>query len=211
MRQLTQGIIVSLQGKSMETSLELAIDIKNAGAVAIRTDKPLKIDLPIIGLNKNRVKDIYKEPYITNTIDDIDKVSLWSDYVAIDYRSINPDLKEISKHCKTNNIPVIADIRNYNDWLNIKENDLYFTFVATTFSIFDKGKKANTQLVKDLSSEIPGKVIAEGGYKNHYLVRTAYQNGALAVCIGMAITDVYKLTKQFTKIDPSEKNRYDKS
>lgn len=207
MKKLKRGIIVSIQSKSSETTLELARDIQNAGAVAFRADKPIPLDLPVIGLQKRKVADCSREAYITDTVEEVEKVRQWADYVAIDYRFFNPNLKKISKHCKKYNIPVIADIQRWDDWINIKEHNLYFTYIATTFSLFNRGNHANTRLVKDLSREVPGKVIAEGGYKNTTLVKKAYENGAYAICIGMAITDVYKLTKRFVNIDPGAKVR----
>ena len=39
---LSKGIIISVQGYSVETTEELIIEIANAGAVAVRTDKKCK-------------------------------------------------------------------------------------------------------------------------------------------------------------------------
>lgn len=207
MIDLKPGIIVSIQGYSTHTTQELATECINAGAVALRLDKPVNSTIPIIGLQKIKVKDVFRESYITPGIDHIMRVREWSDYVAIDYRFINPDLQIISDYCRKEKIPVIADIQGGKDWYNIKTQKLYYTYISTTFSIFDETKRANIRLVKEISREIPGRVIAEGGYKSMNMVIKAYESGARAVCIGEAITGVYKLAQRFAKIDPGKEKR----
>ena len=49
-----KGLIVSIQGYSRAMTEEMIVEIANAGAVAIRTDKKVNSRLPLIGLIKNK-------------------------------------------------------------------------------------------------------------------------------------------------------------
>ena len=133
---MQKGIIISVQGYRQGTTQEIVENVVNAGACAVRIDKPVKTDVPIIGLNKSNVINKEKEAYITNTIEQIQHVSEWANYVAIDYRILNKNLKNINEYCRLHKIKVIADIGHINDFNNIVDNDYYFDFVTTALSIF---------------------------------------------------------------------------
>jgi N-acylglucosamine-6-phosphate 2-epimerase len=203
---MKRGIIVSIQGYSLSTTNELAREAASAGAMALRTDKPIKLDgmnfcerPPVIGLHKNHVHAPSREPYITVTIADAQAVSKWADYVAVDCRRCNPARADIAAWCKTNGVKMIADIENIEDWQEIR--DLYYDFVATTFSVFHKNHRPDVALIAALAAAGEKKIIAEGNYTTRLDVQTALETGAHAVCIGAAISNVYKLTRKFTTIE----------
>lgn len=196
---MQKGIIASIQGYHQKTIEELALNAINGGAVAIRTDKPIRVNVPLIGLNKIHVNWPEKEAYITPSIELIEKVAEWAQYVAIDYRSLNHDLEQISDYCLENKIKVVADIGTYQDYLNIKERGFYFTFLTTTFSVHHVRFNPDLRLLKKLLKEEKN-VIGEGNYYTRPQVDEAFKIGAHNVCIGGAISDVYKLTRKFATV-----------
>jgi len=135
---MRKGIIVSVQGYSQETTEELAKEAVNAGAVAIRTDKDIKVNALIVGLKKEKVDILEDEPYITHTLHAVKIVSKWADIIAIDYRRLNGNVKEISDYCREKELKVVADISNMRDYKNIIYKGYYYSFVATTFSVFKR-------------------------------------------------------------------------
>lgn len=197
---LKSGIIVSIQQLSRLTTQELSKEAISAGAVAIRCDKSIDCRAPLIGLQKIKVNNRSEEVYITPDLKNIKNVKRWAYIISIDYRRINNNLSEISKYCKENDIKVIADIENIEDYENIIENDYYHNFIATTFSVFHMKGKPDIQLVNDLSGLDCKNIIAEGNYVSPWQVIEAYKAGAKWVCIGAAITNIYKLTKRYTNI-----------
>ena len=207
---MKRGIIVSIQGYHQKTITELAMDAVSAGAVAIRTDKPITIRtgaqfddhderVPIIGLYKIHVCAPSREPYITSTLEAVQAVSKWADYVAVDYRQCNTERETISAWCKAAGIHLIADIETTDDWESIQ--GLHYDFVATTFSVFHKNHRPDIQLVKDLVAAGEKHIIAEGNYTTRCDVQEVLKAGAHAVCIGGAISNVYKLARKFTTIE----------
>lgn len=200
---MNKGIIVSIQGYNTIATETLAREAVNACAVAIRTDKPIEVDVPIIGLQKVKVGNTGKEAYITPTIEDVEKVGHWADFVAIDYRMCNKNLNDISDYCKKNKIKVIADIMCFADYENIKENGYQFDYIATTLSVLNPGNKRyypDIRLVKSLIAAGCRNLIAEGNYNYRKDVKEVLDSGVHAVCIGTAISDVYKLTRRYTSI-----------
>jgi len=202
---ISQGIIVSIQGYHQKTIEELAKDAINAGCVALRTDKPLHFrpydkKVPIIGLNKIKVINPEITPYITSTIEEIEKVKEWADYIAVDYRLVNNNLKGISAYSEERKLNIIADIGCIEDYENIKENNYYYTYIATTFSVFKILFKPDTKLIKYLVDKGEKYIIAEGNYTTRKSVIDVYNLGVKNVCIGSAISNVYKLTRKFTTV-----------
>ena len=55
----------------------------------------------------------------------------------------------------------------------------------------------NIKLIEEISKSVRVPVIAEGGFSQPQSVSDAFQAGALAVCIGTAITNPFLLTKHF--------------
>jgi putative N-acetylmannosamine-6-phosphate epimerase len=188
-----KGIIVSIQNYSLHTAQELAIEAIKGGAVGIRTDQPLKVDVPVIGLKK--IKE-YRY-YITPTRMSINEVSRWTDTIAIDSRKGNENLSLLYAHCHLNELNIIADVENIEDVKNVlnicsEQKIAKPKYFATTFGICDN------KLVNEITKITNIPVIAEGGYDNFVNVSNARKAGANNICIGSAISDVKKLTEKFS-------------
>jgi putative N-acetylmannosamine-6-phosphate epimerase len=196
------GIIVSIQGWSQSTTEEMIIEVANAGAVAIRTDKKVKSRLPLIGLMKYKVPNRKDFAYITPSLEDVKEVERWTKYIAVDYREINEGLFEISDYAKEKGLIIIADIGTIEDFENICENDLYYSYIATTLSVlYQKGYTPNFKLIEELQELECSNIIAEGNFSIRDYVKKAYHLGIRNICIGDAITNIYRLTKKFTSVN----------
>jgi len=201
--KLNKGVYVSIQGLSHNTTSELITEALSAGAAGIKTDKEITLkgrkDITIIGCHKVRVRDKSREAYITPTVEEVKKVAEWADLVSIDYRRINKNLKAISEYCRDKKIPVVADIGTMEDLENIQKCGLYYTYIATTFSVFGLKYYPDLEFLKALL-EHEKNILAEGNYQTRGQVIEAMKAGADHFCIGAAICNVYKLTRKFTTI-----------
>lgn len=195
-----RSIIVSVQGYKQTTTQEMVDDAVSAGATGLRIDKPVKTTVQKIGLHKIKVSNRDIEAFITPTVDLVKKVSAWADYIAVDYRMCNENILEISNYAKENRLQVIADICDYSDYKNIKKNNLYYTYIATTLSVLKNALYPDKRLVKKLINAGEKNIIAEGNYSYRKDVKDVFKYGASAVCIGGAISNVYKLTRKYTSI-----------
>lgn len=219
MKPIPYGIIVSIQGWSQPVTEEMIIEAANAGAVAIRTDKKVKSRIPLIGLMKYKVPNRKDFAYITPSLEDVKEVEQWTKYIAVDYRRVNESLFEISDYAKDKELVIIADIGTIEDFENICENDLYYSYIATTLSVlYQKGYNPNFKLIEELQELECGNIIAEGNFcmRNH--VKKAYLMGIKNICIGNAISNIYIQTKKFTSISienpgkiKEKKKYYDKN
>lgn len=197
---IRKGIIVSIQQYGRETTEELAAEAANAGAVAIRTDKMFSCRLPLIGLKKEKVKYRENEPYITHTLEAVKAVEAWTKIIAVDYRKINPNIKEISDYAKNRELTIIADIGDLEDYFNIVENDYYHAFITTAMTVFKKAHYPDLDFMRVLTEYDCRNIIAEGNIQTRQQVERCYKMGIDRVCIGGAISDIYKLTKKFTSV-----------
>ena len=198
-----KGIIVSIQGYSEIATKELALHAINGGAVAIKTDKNIHIDkVPIIGLKRVKVQSLADEVFMTPTIKDIDEIKIWSEFIALDFRMLNPDLAELIEYCRHNQLNVIANIGSIDDYLNIVENNWKVAYISTALSVFYLTKQyfPDKILLKELVQNGCKNIIAEGNYQAVNDVREAYTIGSNNVCMGGYISDIYKLTKKYTRI-----------
>jgi putative N-acetylmannosamine-6-phosphate epimerase len=198
---MNKGIIVSIQGYKIDTTVELAHYAMKGGAVAIRTDQPISSrtpGVPIIGLRKRDVIDKTKEAYITTTINDVNKVGETANIIAIDYRRINENLQGIQWACDYYKAPVVADIRDMYDYEYIKIKNYYYTYISTTFSVFDN-PEGNIELIENLNLAGEKNIIAEGGFSDPEKIKAAFAAGANWVCIGAAISDIQKLTERYSQ------------
>jgi len=195
---MEKGLIVSIQGYSKNTAQELAGKAIESGAVAIRTDQPIIINRPVIGLEK----DFRYKYYITPTTEAIIRCQSWSNMIAIDSRKGNDNLELLYAHCHINQLPVIGDIRTIQDAENViktcKDQKINApAFLSTTFGFDIKyiDKLVMIRKLKDIT-DIP--IIAEGGYNDIDEIK-----GVLTfvnyVCIGTAISDISKLTKKYSE------------
>lgn len=207
MGNLKRGIIISIQGYQRGTTNELASEAVRAGAIALRTDKPIKLQegierVPVIGLHKLHVRSPSKEPYITATVEALEQVAAWADYVAIDCRELNAERAALLQWCSERKVKVVADVETMKDVYTLMESGgAAVDYIATTFSVFHKNHRPDLELVVALAANGIKNVIAEGNYSSRVDVRQALQSGAHAVCIGSAVSNVYKLTRKYTTLE----------
>lgn len=189
---MDQGIIVSVQTYNKTTTQELAKRAIEGGAVAIRTDQPIKVKCDIIGLRKIPERRFY----ITSELWAVKEVMQWTNLIAIDSRKGNMELEILYAFCHINNIDIVADVANIEDvksllsMLNSKKI-MMPAYIATTFS------NCNVGLIKEIKQITTIPVIAEGGYHRHLEIQNAKRLGAHAVCIGEAISKIDCLTNKF--------------
>ena len=92
----------------------------------------------------------------------------------------------------------MADVDSVESALQAEE--LGCDAVATTLSGYTDipvNGLPNIELIAEISKRVKVPVIAEGGFSQPSSVAEAFTAGALAVCIGTAITNPYLLTKHF--------------
>jgi len=208
------ALIVSCQAEEGEplfgnsTMVKMAIAAQMGGADAIRTLSPhmveeIKkvIDLPIIGITKNRN---LKGAFITVTEKDIEDLArAKADFIALDCtrRERPQPLPELFSYLnnKYPDIGIIADIGDLEDVKNVIP--LRPDYIATTLSGYTDYTRDRPRPDLDLISEIIKitdiPVIAEGNYSTPQQARIAILRGAHAVTVGAAITRPQVITRNF--------------
>ncbi len=160
------------------------------------------IDLPIIGLIKNRTDE--RERYITPTIKEVNElIKTKCEYIAIDYtfqdgldKRFYFKLTEIIH--ETCNSKIIADISNF------KEAEIAYEcgvdYISTSLRGYTEYTKNITlpdiDFIKRLKNRGFENIIAEGGYSTHNDYINALNNGAKIVVIGTAITRPHLIIKK---------------
>lgn len=231
LEKLKNGLIVSCYASSGDMNHEMANPLVMAhiahsvevgGAKGIRTNleniSEIKkmCNLPVIGIKK-----IAKDPdgfdtgdfRITPTLKEVeDLVEAGADAVAIDATrrerydnlTLGQFINKIKEHF---NIPVIADISDYDEAINAINCGA--DAVGTTLSgymPYSKNKiKFGTvpspgpdyELIKKLAAHKDVKIIAEGRFKHPKQARRALDLGAFAVVVGTAITMPKKIAEDF--------------
>ena len=219
---LKRGLIVSCQATpaeplySPEIMGRLAIAAKEGGAVAVRvnTYKDLvavrKVcDLPILGLIKTTHEGFW--PYITTTMEDVDKVvESGAEIVCIDatnYPRYDGHTFEEQYHMvreKYPDIEIMADVSTVEEGL--LADSLGVDYVATTLwgytpdtdtheDVIQEFREPNLDIVRELAEKCQAPVIAEGRFHNAEYTIKAMQAGAYAVTIGWGITRPQIITK----------------
>jgi putative N-acetylmannosamine-6-phosphate epimerase len=186
-----KGLIVSIQRYPKDFTQYLADLCISAGADAIRTDKIITVDKPVIAVQKNN-----DEYYINTKERDISYSGIISRILAIDGRFGNKKLSQNAKFADMIGLKIIFDVETIKDIENIIKNDYIIYGISTTFSFLKNGKP-NNELIKDARTIWQGLLIAEGKYSDHKEIDQAMNNGANAVCIGDAISGIQSLTAKY--------------
>lgn len=229
---MLKGLIVSCQAAEGEVLYpfdimgQMALSAKAGGATAIRASgirdiKSIKkfVDLPIIGLIKQKYKD--SEIYITPTLKEVKKLCEEGvSYIAIDAtkreRPNNEKLKDLVSFVKANypEIKLLADIATLNE--AVEAEALGFDCISTTLCGYtDETKNStipNTELIDNLLYQCKCQIIVEGGIWDINQLKEILEHGVDTVVIGSAITRPAEITKRFNscfssaKIDSIDKN-----
>jgi len=219
---LKRGLIVSCQATAVEPLRDsnimarLAIAAKEGGAVAVRINTYEDLvavrkacDLPILGLIKTTHEGYW--PYITTTMEDVDKVvESGAEIVCIDAtfypHSNGLTFAEFYKQVREKypNIEILADISTYEE--GVAADKLGVDYVCTTLwgytpdtdtheDKIQEFREPNIELVEQLAKVCKAPVIAEGRFANAENAIKAMKAGAYAVTIGWSITRPQIITK----------------
>ena len=183
--------------------------VLQAGAAAIRAQGIKNVEaiskitsVPIIGLVKRY--DEASPVYITPSVSDVVELeSAGATIVAVDatgrLRPNGQSLEDfITQVCLETKVLLLADVDSVESAQQAEA--LGFDAVATTLSGYTEipvDGLPNIKLIQEISRKVQIPIIAEGGFSQAHSVAEALSAGALAVCIGTAITNPYLLTKHF--------------
>ncbi len=209
------GLIVSCQVpddtaiNTPEFIAAQALTVLQAGAVGIRAQGIRNVEaiskltkVPIIGLIKRY--DNSSPVYITPSVSDVVELErAGATIVAIDatgrLRPGGQTLQDFITQIRLeSNVLLLADVDSVESALQAEE--LGCDAVATTLSGYTDipvSGLPNIELIAEISKRVKVPVIAEGGFSQPSSVAEAFTAGALAVCIGTAITNPFLLTKHF--------------
>ncbi len=212
---MKNGLIVSCQVpddtaiNTPEFIAAQALTVLQAGAVGIRAQGIRNVEaiskltkVPIIGLIKRY--DNSSPVYITPSVSDVVELErAGATIVAIDatgrLRPGGQTLQDFITQIRLeSNVLLLADVDSVESALQAEE--LGCDAVATTLSGYTDipvSGLPNIELIAEISKRVKVPVIAEGGFSQPSSVAEAFTAGALAVCIGTAITNPYLLTKHF--------------
>lgn len=212
---LKNGLIVSCQVpddtaiNTPEFIAAQALTVLQAGAIAIRAQGIKNVEavskvvkVPVIGLVKRN--DDSSSVYITPSVSDVIELEkAGATIVAVDatgrLRPGGQTLQDFFTQVRLeSNVALLADVDSVESALEAES--LGFDAIATTLSGYTDipvNGLPNVQLIADISKQVRIPVIAEGGFSQPESVTAAFSAGALAVCIGTAITNPYLLTKHF--------------
>ena len=212
---MKNGLIVSCQVpddtaiNTPEFIAAQALTVLQAGAVGIRAQGIRNVEaiskltkVPIIGLIKRY--DNSSSVYITPSVSDVVELErAGATIVAIDatgrLRPGGQTLQDFITQIRLeSNVLLLADVDSVESALQAEE--LGCDAVATTLSGYTDipvSGLPNIELIAEISKRVKVPVIAEGGFSQPSSVAEAFTAGALAVCIGTAITNPYLLTKHF--------------
>lgn len=180
------------------------------GAAAIRADGPRDIaaiaatvDVPIIGINKNRNDD--SPVYITPTRSSADALaSAGASVIATDGtsrpRPHGETLADVIAHVHEQlHLPVMADIDTPQSAQFACEAgaDLLATTLAGYTNAREKTDGPDLQLLQQIIGNVDRPVVAEGRFRVPRQVQRALDLGAYAVVVGTAITNPTAITRWF--------------
>lgn len=218
-KKLDGGLIVSCQSFEGEPIHGSGIMVKMAesalwaGAVGLRANEPQNVkdmkeatNLPVIGI----YKQVYQgsDVYITPVMDAVDQlVKVQSDVIAMDATDrLNPNqvkavelIVDIKK--KYPNQLIMADISTLEEGILAMKKGA--DFVGTTLSGYTPYSAQidgpNIELIRELSTLFPKRVIAEGKIHTSEQAREALNAGALCVVVGGAITRPHLIAQRFVQ------------
>lgn len=215
---LKRGLVVSCQvpdGAPIDTPEFIAAQAKTvllAGAVGIRAQGIKNVaavagavDVPLIGLVKRYTNEspVYITPLVTDVVE-LEEAG--ATIVAIDaterLRPGKLGLVEFMTQVRAKtDIPILADVDSLDAALIAESAGC--DAIATTLSGYTEmpaPKLPNIDLIEKISHYTSLPIIAEGGFSRPEHVLQALSAGALAVCIGTAITNPYVLAKNFLQV-----------
>ena len=216
-RILRGGLIVScqaLEGEALhgaDMMARMALAAVRGGAVAIRANSPddvaairAQVSVPVIGLWKRDLPgfDVRITPRLSDALALADA---GADIIACDATDRpHPEGRSdelIAAIIKETSTPILADVAT------VKEAEAAITagasFAATTLSGYVElptPEDPDIALVAELSSAIGSeRTIAEGRYRTASQIAAALRAGALAVCVGGAITRPTEITERMIR------------
>jgi N-acylglucosamine-6-phosphate 2-epimerase len=216
-RMLRGGLIVScqaLEGEALHgsaTMARMALAAVQGGAVAIRANSPddvaairAQVSVPVIGLWKRDLPGF--DVRITPRLDDaLALVRAGADLIACDATDRpHPEGRSdelIAAIAKEEAAPILADVAT------VAEAEAAISagasFAATTLSGYvgaQTPEEPDIALVGRVAAAIGGeRTIAEGRYRTSSQVAAALRAGALAVCVGGAITRPTEITERMIR------------
>lgn len=217
--KLEGSIIVSCQAKvgepldKPEVLAALAEAAEKGGAMGIRANWPRnikkikkRIDIPIIGIYKKEYNN--SKVYITPTFKEAKEIiDIGVEILALDAtrrsRPDNKNLKELVWQIRnySSDVLLMADIATYEE--AVFADDLGFDLIATTLLSYTEETKnheaPDMNLVAKISSALDTPVIVEGKVHTAEQAASAVENGAYAVVIGTAITNIRWVTEYYRK------------
>jgi N-acylglucosamine-6-phosphate 2-epimerase len=211
---LSGGLIVSCQASEEESLFgaeimaKMAIAAVQGGAVAIRANSPVDIaairrvvSVPIIGLWKRDLPGYAVR--ITPRLDDaLALVDAGADIIALDATARpHPEGSAtdlIASVVARTRVPILADVAAASEAAAAVEAGA--AFAASTLSGYLGGtvpSEPDLDLVAAISEQVGReRTIAEGRYRTGAQVAAALRAGALAVCVGGAITRPAEITRR---------------
>jgi len=216
---LRPGLIVSCQAWQDSPLLDakimaaFALSAERAGAVGIRANSPEHVSamkdrgvtIPIIGIHKVHYEGA--EVYITPTRTEAEGLAAaGADIIAVEgthrSRPADESLADLIRHIHdTLHRPVMVDISTLEEGMEAAR--LGADLVATTMSGYTpyteevRSKGPDLELVRRLAATITCPVVGEGRFHAPEQVRAALAQGAYAVVVGTALTDLEWRIRQF--------------
>lgn len=216
-RMLRGGLIVScqaLEGEALHGSAmmaHMALAAVQGGAVAIRANSPddvaairAQVSVPVIGLWKRDLPGF--EVRITPRLDDaLALVRAGADLIACDATDRpHPEGRSdelIAAIAKETAAPILADVATVAE--AVAAISAGASFAATTLSGYvgtPTPEEPDIALVGQVAAAIGcERTIAEGRYRTSSQVAAALRAGALAVCVGGAITRPTEITERMIR------------
>lgn len=216
-KELKGGLIVSCQALREEPlhssyiMSRMACAAKEGGAAGIRansvediTEIKKVVDLPIIGIIKQEYPE--SEVYITPTMKEVQALTECGvEIIAVDCtkrarphgEALLDFWNQVRK--KYPGQLFMADCSDYEEGMYAAE--LGFDFIGTTMSGYTVPTRERSlpdlELMRQLSSDCPKPVIAEGGIWTPEQLKECFMTGVFAAVVGSAITRPREITRRF--------------